>query len=258
MLLISHRGGIYDDPKVSREAPPENTMASFNLAWKAGLKTVELDVQLSKDDQVIVFHDSDTKRMGEVDKKVRDQTLSELKAIDIGKVHGEKWVGERIAAFEEFLRAMPMSTSLFLEVKGGPETVPELQDVLLKKSLKSEQITIIGFSIDTVTLAKKMFPKNPVYWLCKLIDKKTGEKFAVEDQIAKVNAAGLDGLNVQFSDEVDANRVKKVKDAGLGFYVWTVDDPIEAKRLYHVGVDGIATNRPVWLKEQLPDLKLSF
>jgi glycerophosphoryl diester phosphodiesterase len=258
MLLISHRGGIYDDPKVSREAPPENTMASFNLAWKAGLKTVELDVQLSKDDQVVVFHDSDTKRMGEVDKKVRDQTLAELRTIDIGKVHGEKWAGERIAAFEEFLQAMPLSTSLFLEVKGGPETVPELQEILLKKSLKPEQITIIGFSIDTVTLAKKVFPKNPVYWLCKFIDKKTGEKFAVEDQIAKVKAAGLDGLNVQFSDEVDADRVKKVKEAGLGFYVWTVDDPIEAKRLYHVGVDGIATNRPVWIKEQLPELNLSL
>jgi glycerophosphoryl diester phosphodiesterase len=42
-----------------------------------------------------------------------------------------------------------------------------------------------------------------------------------------------------------------LKDAGLKVYVWTVDSPVQARRLVKAGVDGITTNRPGWLREKL-------
>ncbi|MEN6574776.1 MAG: glycerophosphodiester phosphodiesterase family protein, partial [Phycisphaerales bacterium] len=61
---------------------------------------------------------------------------------------------------------------------------------------------------------------------------------------------GLDGLDVHYAG-VTEEFVRAVRAAGLGLYVWTVDDPDEAARLVALGVDGITTNRPQWLREQL-------
>jgi glycerophosphoryl diester phosphodiesterase len=45
--------------------------------------------------------------------------------------------------------------------------------------------------------------------------------------------------------------IDEIKRAGLKTYIWTVDSPAKAKRLIDAGVDGITTNRPGWLREQL-------
>jgi len=50
---------------------------------------------------------------------------------------------------------------------------------------------------------------------------------------------------------LDEAFARAVKDAGLKLYVWTVNDPAVAKRMAGLGVDGITTDRPGWLREQL-------
>ena len=52
--LAGHRG--------ESDLAPENTMASFALAWKNGVKIVETDIHLTKDGQVVICHDADTFR----------------------------------------------------------------------------------------------------------------------------------------------------------------------------------------------------
>ena len=69
--------------------------------------------------------------------------------------------------------------------------------------------------------------------------------------IAKAKAAHLDGLNLAFKGPLDAAFVQQTHAAGLKFYVWTVDDAAVAKQLLAAGADGITTNRPEWLREQL-------
>ena len=64
-LLIAHRGESYD--------APENTLASLNLAWERGALAVEVDVHLSKDNQVVVIHDSTTTRTAGKSEKVKNQ-----------------------------------------------------------------------------------------------------------------------------------------------------------------------------------------
>jgi glycerophosphoryl diester phosphodiesterase len=72
-----------------------------------------------------------------------------------------------------------------------------------------------------------------------------------EALIKQARDAGLDGLDLSGQGPVDAEFVRKVKDAGLSLYIWTVDSPPLAKRLIAAGVDGITTNRPGWLRERL-------
>jgi glycerophosphoryl diester phosphodiesterase len=101
-------------------------------------------------------------------------------------------------------------------------------------------------------LAKERFPQAPVYWLASYKeDKKTGQFPKIEDLIAQTKKAGLDGLNLQSKFPIDAAFVATVKGAGLKLYTWTVNDPVIAKNLAKAGVDGITTDRPGWLREQL-------
>src|SRR5262245_59032558 len=85
--IIDHRGASHD--------APENTLASIRLAWKQNADAVEIDVQFSKDGHIGVIHDDNTRKTAGVRKKVSEQTLSELKALDVGRWKDAKWSGER-------------------------------------------------------------------------------------------------------------------------------------------------------------------
>jgi glycerophosphoryl diester phosphodiesterase len=61
----------------------------------------------------------------------------------------------------------------------------------------------------------------------------------------------LDGIDVGASGPVNDAFTRKVHEAGLKLYIWTVDSPAKARRLIAAGVDGITTNRPGWLRNQL-------
>jgi glycerophosphoryl diester phosphodiesterase len=54
-IIIAHRGESYD--------APENTLAAINLAWKRKVQAVEIDVQLTNDNEIVVIHDKDTLRI---------------------------------------------------------------------------------------------------------------------------------------------------------------------------------------------------
>ncbi len=58
-------------------------------------------------------------------------------------------------------------------------------------------------------------------------------------------------MNLEQKFPIDAAFVKQVHDAGLKLYVWTVNDADLARKLVQAGVDGITTDRPQWLREQL-------
>ena len=242
--IIAHRGASYD--------APENTLAAVKLGWEQAKDGVEIDIHLSKDGKIVVIHDPDTKRIAGVDRKVTDQTLSELRALDAGKWKGTPWIGERIPTLEEVLATVTDGKRLFIEIKCGPEVLPELKRVIGASRKKPEQLVIIAFSYEVAKRAKADLPAIQTYWLYDWKkDKDTGAEFTPEEIIAKATAAGVDGIDVSFKGPVDAVFVRKAKSAGLKVYVWTVDDPDVAKELVAAGVDGITTNRPRWLHERL-------
>ena len=63
--------------------------------------------------------------------------------------------------------------------------------------------------------------------------------------------AKLDGLNVRYKGLQSEVFFEEVKAAGMGLFTWTVNSPDEAKRLAKLGIDGITTDRPAWLREKL-------
>ena len=93
-------------------------------------------------------------------------------------------------------------------------------------------------------------------WLAAYKKDAQGNYPAMAELIEKTKAAKLDGLDLQagfFIRDEAASRadVALVREAGLNLYAWTVDDADVARRLEALGLDGITTNRPAWLREQL-------
>jgi glycerophosphoryl diester phosphodiesterase len=239
--IIGHRGASY--------IAPENTMTSFKLGWEKGAD-VELDVYLTKDNRVVVIHDDTTKRTAGTDLKVAESTSEELRKLDMGSFKSKEYAGEKIPFLADVVKAIPPGRKLFVEIKCGQGVLPYLREILTRSG-KMSQIVIIGFDLDTMTRSKEMIDV-PTYWLRGT--EKTGdtEQWIPHDpQLVKtVKDKGLDGLDVHYAG-VTREFADAVKAAGLKLYVWTVDDPEEAARLVKLGVDGITTDRPGWLREQL-------
>ena len=245
MDIIAHRGASHD--------APENTLAAFKLGWQQGADAVELDVHLTRDGQLAVIHDDNTRRVAGLGKKVAEQTLTELRALDVGKWKGKLWFGEKIPVLGEALAAIPEGKRLVIEVKEGPEAVPALSDAFKRSGRAPSEIVVIGFSFEAMKAARKEFPDTTVYWLAGFDARKqaAGEEPILEELIRRAVDARFDGLNLSYKWPINGPFVKKVKDAGLKLYVWTVDDPALARELAAAGVDGITTNRPGWLRGKL-------
>lgn len=240
--IVAHRGASWD--------APENTVAAIKLAWEQNADASELDVFQSKDGKIVVIHDKDTKRVAGVAKKVVDQTLAELRLLDVGKWKGEKFAGEKMPILEEMLATVPAGKRLFIEVKCGPEIVPELDRVLKASKLKPEQTPIISFDAAVVAAMKKARPDLAAYWIVSMKAAKGKEAPTAEALIAKAKAVHADGLDLS-TETLDKVFADKVKTAGLKLFVWTVNDLALAQRMVEIGVDGITTDRPGWLREQL-------
>ncbi|OGU59050.1 MAG: hypothetical protein A2V66_15165 [Ignavibacteria bacterium RBG_13_36_8] len=241
-IIIAHRGESYD--------APENTLASINLAWERGADAVEIDVHLSKDNRIVIIHDNNTLRTAGLKKKVSEQTLQELKELDAGKWKGEKWLGVKIPTMEEVISTIPPGKRLFLEIKCGAGIIPILKKVIEDSHLEPYQIVMMDFNFKTVTAVKKEMHNYEVLWLSTLRKMKFF-KINRNKMIRDTFHAGLNGLNLLAQDDIDKSFVDLVKNLGMKLYIWTVDDPIETKRLVDLGVDGIATNRASWLKSQI-------
>jgi glycerophosphoryl diester phosphodiesterase len=249
--LTGHRGESHD--------APENTLASYALAWERGVAAAELDVHLTKDGQLILSHDGTTERLAKDKAKlvIKNSTADELRKLDVGSWKDPKYAGERMPLLSEALAPVPAGHRMFVEVKIGPEAVPELAKVFEKSGKSPDQLVVIAFNLDTCREAKKALPKHKVYFLSNTTPNKKTKAPAptAAELIAKAKSAGVDGLDLQASDQVDAAFVAAVKAAGLEVYVWTIDDPAKVQMYVDAGVDGVTTNRPSWMRGQVKETR---
>jgi glycerophosphoryl diester phosphodiesterase len=242
--IIAHRGASHD--------APENTLSSFKLGYQQGADADELDIYRSKDGKIVVIHDSNTSRLAGVTNKVEAQTSAELRQLEIGQwgQWKDKGFSEKIPFLNEVLPLIPEGKQLFIEIKSSAMILPELRKMLKRSGKAPRQTVLIGFDYETMKLAKARMPKLKVLWLVSS-DPKTKQFPPVEELIQKTRAARLDGLDLNSGFPINNEFVQKVHQAGLQLYTWTVDDPAVARQEADAGVDGITTNRPQWLREQL-------
>jgi len=244
-LLIAHRGESY--------LAPENTLSAIKLAWEYGATAVEIDIQLTRDNEIVVIHDKNTKRVGNLNMNIKKSLLKELKTIDVGAFKNSKWQGEKIPTLSEVLETIPPKGKLIIEIKCGVKILEPLRNLLQNASVYNYQIEIISFNRKVLTEFKKLMPQYTMlllldldyYWpACLLISNTTRT-------INRVLKGKLDGVNVWAGKKINKSYVQAFKKHNLLVYTWTVNDFETVPYLIEFGVDGITSDRPSWLKSKL-------
>lgn len=240
-FLIAHRGASWD--------APENTLASFRLAWEQSVNAVECDIRLSRDGRIMVMHDQSASRTTGIDLAIAQQNSEELRKLDAGKWKSPAFAGERIPFLEEVLETIPQGRKIFIEIKCGVEILPVLKTVLPPDS--SSFCALIGFESETMAETKRQFPDHKVCLLCEFprrlpLNGAPNDGAALVEQVKRL---GLDGMNVR-NRGLNKGHVHRVRDAGIDLYVWTVNKASEAERYLSWGVQGITTDCPGLLRAQ--------
>jgi glycerophosphoryl diester phosphodiesterase len=246
--IIAHRGASAD--------APENTLAAFRLAWAQGADGIEGDFRLTRDGRIVCIHDADTQRVAGTKLVVKDSTLAELQALDVGSGKGEAWRGEKLPSLEEVLAVVPDGKRVFIELKSGSELVAPLAAVLKNASLADEQIVLICLDADVIAACKRLLPRVRCHWLTDYKQQDDGRWTpTVEEVIATIRQARADGLGTESRPEyVDEKFVRQLRAGGIDeFHVWTVDDAETARLYRRLGAWALTTNCPGKLRAALAD-----
>ena len=122
-LLVGHRG--------ARAVAPENTLLAFEAGLAGGADILELDVQLTADGQVIVFHDYDLAAKTGVPGRVGDYPAAYLQTLDVGYTPGKQFADARMPLLREVLAWARGRIPLMIEHKHGPIFTPALDSAVV-------------------------------------------------------------------------------------------------------------------------------
>lgn len=225
-LVIAHRG--------ASAAEPENTLRAFELAIRQGAQMIELDLQLTRDNRVVVIHDPVLNHTTDLKGRVDQLSLAEVKRADAGK-------GERVPTLEETLDLTRKKAPLYLEIKDPRAAAETLR--LIRKRRSQGEVMIASFDIGlmqrlgqevndielglimgTINLNPIVRWRETVPWIA----------------LRHINYQVL-SLRVGLCFKRLAHQVKA---QGKKLFVWTVDDERRFGRMIARGVDGIVTNVP--------------
>ena len=211
---------------------PENTMAAFVGAQDLGADWIELDVQQSRDGQLVVTHDTNLKRVTGVNANTWDLTYEQIAALDAGSFFSPEFAGERIPLLTDVLDfAEQNGVKLNIELKpSGHETDLEKAVVDAIRDAGLEDACVVTSQAYRVLEALKAYDESitTVYVM----------RFAY-GSIDKLSAA--DAFSVE-ARSVTPSLVSRVHNAGKGLYVWTVNTERSIGRMIELSVDNIITD----------------
>lgn len=231
MLVFAHRGA-------SGEAP-ENTLASMKKAVAAGAKAVEFDVQLSRDNKLVVIHDYKVDRTTNGKGYVMRKTLEELRKLDAGSWFGEEYAGERIPTLEEVVELLPEDTLLNIEIKSFMLDRRDIAGRVVEAvdELGIEERVIIS-SFDH-KLLKGVRERNREIKIGLLF---YGKLLGIEEYKGFKELAPWSIHPSQ--DYLDEEYLKHLKRTGCRIYSYTVNSKERFKELKNIGLDGIFSDYP--------------
>lgn len=233
-LVIAHRGGGI--------LAPENTLAGMRLAVQRGFRGVEFDVMLARDGVPVLMHDPQLGRTVAGHGPVAAHTAAELKAMDAGSWLGAAFAGEPVpslAAVTAFCRAAGLWMNVEIKPAAGAEVqtgaaVAELLHAAFATEAKSCTAPLLSsFSQAALQAAEAVAPELPRAWLVDRVP---------ADWQARCAALRVVSLHVNHR-HLDEGTARNIKQAGLGLFCYTINDPARAREVLGWGVDAFCTDR---------------
>jgi glycerophosphoryl diester phosphodiesterase len=227
-LIIGHRGASAD--------APENTLAAFHLAREQGAEGIELDVQLSADGWPMVMHDNDVARTTNGQGKVSGLKLADLKGLAVAG-------GQQIPTLAEVFEQLGPDFLYNVELKDygvwDSGLVAAVSDCVRQFGFH-KQVLASSFSPLTARRARHSLSPETGVGLIRYQERMKAGHWLFK---AAADHPHYSLVNGDYMAWASANKLR--------VHAWTVDDPVEGQRLIDLGVHGLITNKPGFLREQL-------
>lgn len=228
--ITAHRGGAWK--------APENTISALQYTIDSGADYAEIDVQETKDGELILLHDDSLKRTAGVKKNVWDMTLKQVEKLDAGASFHKKFRGEKIPEFTEVLKFCKGRLDLNIEIKYNGKNKGIVNKVVraIKENHFEDHCVVTSMNYQFLKQIKKTAPEI-----------RTG-------YIMTMTYGGVQGMEAAdfFSVKhtyVDEKFVTQAHALGKEVYVWTVNYKGDAKRMLDMGVDNIITDDPIMVRK---------
>ena len=226
--IIAHRG-IHNNKEV-----PENSIKAFKLALEKNL-TVELDIHLTKDNYLVIFHDDNLKRMTGVNKIIETLTLKEIKKLKLLNTT------EKIPTLEEVLKLVNGKVLLDIEIKANKGVKKIINELLKVLNLYKGEVIIKSFN----PLAVKEVKKNTNKYLVGLLidyysKKKIFNIFSKTNIIIPFCKPDFLGINKKM---LKTKKIQKYLNK-LPIMIWTIKKDDEIKKINNENFIYICNNLP--------------
>lgn len=246
ILNVSHRG--------ASGYAPEHTLVSYEMGEKLKGDYIEIDLQMTKDGQLIAMHDEKLDRTTNGTGLVKDYTLAQIKELDAGSWFNEKYPqyaqtsyeGVTVPTLEEVFQEFGKNENYYIETK-SPEVYPGMEKELLrlveKYDINKKMLLVQSFSAESLL---KVNVLDPSVNLVQLLSYKTNAVITdAEIAAIKKYAIGVGPNHTYLNKEY----VQKVVNSGLEIHPYTVNAKETMKKLIDWGVTGMFTNFPDLLHE---------
>ncbi len=230
--IWAHRGA-------SAEAP-ENTLPAFALALGQGADGLECDVQLTRDDEVVVIHDETLERTTNGHGWVADHSLAELKMLDASSGKAG-FSGVQIPTLGELLELVAADDDAVLNVELKTDQVPyrgieERVLELVQASPAADRVIFSSFNHYTLRNLRRLGATQRLGALL------SDRLFKPWRYVKRLEVEAIHpGLRA-----CSAKLVEKSHERDLAVHVWTVDSPKDVRKQLSYGVDALITNLPAF------------
>lgn len=218
--LCAHRGAM--------GTHPENTLVAFREAVQAGAHMIEFDVQLTKDNEMVVIHDATVDRTTDGKGNVSELTLAEIQKMDAGSWKSPDFAGEHIPTLDETLSIMPYNVWLNVHIKGEKDIAVRIAKKLAKENRLHQAFLACGTK--SAEMARKEVPE---ILICNMDRKESNWDYVKGTVKMKADFIQLRG---EITSEY-AEYVHDLKGNGIRVNYYGTDAPKEIKTLFDFGVD---------------------
>lgn len=238
MKIWGHRGAY--------SSAPENTLIGFQMAAQMSADGVELDIQLTKDREIVVIHDETVDRTSDGQGWVKDFTLSEIKKLNFNKRGLVEPLFMEVPTLAEVLELLgPTGLAINIELKTGVIYYNGIERLALKEVEKygmSDRVVWSSFNHYSVQNIKRLEPTSKTALLCG------GGILVTGEQCEKVGAEALHpGVHMLHY----AALAEDCRKRGILIRPWTVMNDDDLKLAENLGVDAVIVNRIDWAKGAL-------
>jgi len=231
-MILCHRG--------AKNYAPENTLSAFKTALELGADGFELDVQLTSDGHVVVFHDKAVDRTTNGHGKTSKLQFAELRELDAGSSFSEEFRGEKIPTLDEVFETFGKRAIINVELKNFSTPFDNLAEKVcevVRRHTMQKNVLFSSFLPWNLWKAARILPEVP----CGLITAKGWRGVLVRSFVFYFgNYYALH----PFLDSVTPQQVHRVHRLKRKINVWVVNREDDIQRLHNWGVDGFLTDEP--------------